>query len=147
MECIGRRSLILEVRNPQMVGEIYIETGSITHALVGELIGIKAFNQLLALNGGEFRMKPFKSPAQRTVEQPWEYMLMEAARCRDEETDLVNKNSAESETTITALVPDTSADTSDLPPATGTDYSQGDEDFVVVATYDGAWMPVEGSKN
>ncbi len=143
MECIGRRSLILEVRNQQMVGEIYIEIGSITHATVGELIGTKAFNKLLCLNGGEFRMKPFAPPPQRTVDQSWEFLLMEAARCRDEETDLVSKNLAESETKITALVPDSSNRSA----AITQDHSECEEDFVVVAEYDGGWTPVDGSKN
>lgn len=145
MECIGRRSLILEVRNPQMVGEIYIDTGSITHATVGELIGMKAFNLLLSLSGGEFRLKPFKSPGQRTVEQSWEYMLMEAARCRDEETDLLERNAAEIETTITSAAPVVLE--SEPPPATELDIGDPEDEFVVVATYDGEWSPVEGSRN
>lgn len=151
MECIGRRSLILEVRNQQTVGEIYIETGSITHATVGELIGIKAFNQLLSLSGGEFRLKPFKPPAQRTVEQPWEYMLMEAARCRDEETDLLERTAAEFETAIIAAAPDLpdqpSAPDADYPESEFESESESGDDFVVVATYDGQWNPVEGPRN
>ena len=143
MECIGRRSLILEVRNQQLVGEIYIDTGSITHAKVGELIGMKAFNQLLSLSGGEFRLKPFEAPAQRTVEQPWEYLLMEAARCCDEETDLLGRNQTESETTITAI-PTEPPDKS--PVAEISNGEPGDE-FVVVATYNGEWTPVDASKN
>jgi len=99
------------------------------------------------LSGGEFRLKPFKPPAQRTVEQPWEYMLMEAARCRDEETDLLERTAAEFETAIITAAPDLP----DQPPAADEDYlkseSESGDDFVVVATYDGQWNPVEGSKN
>ena len=36
MECIARHSSILEIRNEQMRGEIYIEAGAITHAAVGD---------------------------------------------------------------------------------------------------------------
>ena len=141
MECIGRRSLILEVRDQQMVGEIYIETGAIIHATVGELVGGEAFNRLLSLTGGEFRMKPFQSPAQRTVEQPWEYLVMEAARCRDEETDLRSRKATETETTIKPVAPD--------PPqeAVVDDGEPSEDEFVVVASYDGQWSPVEVSED
>ena len=138
MECIGRRSLILEIRNHQLLGHIYIETGAITHAVVGALVGNKAINRLLSLSGGEFRLKPFKPPPQRTVEQPWEYLLMEAARCCDEETVLVARNP--NEKPVEPSGPDP------LPAAESESGDPGDE-FVVVATYDGEWSPVGGSGN
>jgi CheY-like chemotaxis protein len=139
MECIGRRSLILEVRNQQMIGEVYIETGAITHATVGELVGVKAFNRLLCLAGGEFRLKPFQPPAQRTMAQSWEYLLMDAARCRDEETDLLGQKPDEAETRIQAVAPDP-------PAAAEADNGEAGEDFIVVATYDGQWSPVDAAK-
>jgi CheY-like chemotaxis protein len=132
MECIGRHSSILEVRNQQVRGQIYIETGAVVHAAVETLVGHDAFNRLLSLKGGEFQLKPFKSPPQRTVSERWESLLMEAARCDDEETALVAKKSVEAP-----------AKPSSPPPAE--DHSLGDE-IVVVATYDGKWNPVDGSK-
>lgn len=138
MECIGRRSLILEIRHQQLVGEIYIETGSITHVTLGDLSGVKAFNRLLALPGGEFRLKPFQTPAQQTVEHSWEYLIMEAARCRDEETELLTKNTNETPIKASALKP---------PPATEEMPACPDDEFVVVATYDGTWNHVEDSKD
>ncbi len=84
MECLGCHSSILEIRNQQMRGQIYIETGKIIHAAVGTLIGEKAFYRLLSLTGGEFQLKPFSAPPQHTVQGRWESLLMEAARVRDE---------------------------------------------------------------
>ncbi len=63
-----------------MRGQIYIEAGAITHAAVGALAGEKAFNRLLSLKGGEFHLKPFKAPPQRTLQGGWEVLLLEAAR-------------------------------------------------------------------
>ena len=141
MECIGRRSLILEVRNQQLRGEIYIETGVITHAAVGDLVGGKAFNRLLSLNGGEFRVKPFEPPRECTVDAPWEFLLMEAARCRDEGAASYQRDSTETEMTIKPVVEDrTPASSTPAPPDKA--YSEPDNEFVVVATYDGAWSPV-----
>jgi CheY-like chemotaxis protein len=138
MECIGRRSSILEVRNQQMLGEIYIETGVIIHATFGTFVGGKAFNQLLSLSRGEFRMKPFEKPPQRTVDAPWEFMLMEAARCRDEGTDLPDRHSADTETIVKPVPPKE-------PLVVEGEFAEAGDDFVVVATYDGEWNPVDGS--
>lgn len=143
MECIGRRSSILEIRNQQMLGEIYIETGAITHATVGNLVGDQAFNRLLSLTGGEFRLKPFKSPPQRTVEERWESLLMEAARRCDEETVLVAKDPTESTTKPSAPNPDLAAPN---PVSAEEGHAELGQDIVVVATYDGKWHPVDGGK-
>jgi CheY-like chemotaxis protein len=84
MECLGRNSSILEVHNQQMRGRIYIEDGSIIHANVGEQTGEPSLHKLLAMSGGSFQLLPFEKPPQRTIEGSWEFLLMEAARVRDE---------------------------------------------------------------
>ena len=94
VECNGRHSSILEIRNPEMRGQIYIEAGAVTHAAVGELTGELAFQRLLSLRGGEFELKPFKAPPQRTINIRWEFLLMDAARATDEETILIQKPAA-----------------------------------------------------
>jgi CheY-like chemotaxis protein len=146
MQCIGRRSLILEVRNHQVLGEIYIEVGSITHAAVGELDGPRAINHLLSLNGGEFRVKPFESPQKRTVDAPWEFLLMEAARCCDEDTALLRKEEVNHHTDKQPAAPDSDRQPAQ-PPAADRQFDQPDEEFVVVATYDGQWSRVQGQQN
>ena len=84
MECLGRNSSILDVHNDQMRGRIYIENGGIIHAAAGDTAGERALQQLLALAGGSFELLPFEPPPQRTIEGQWEFLLMEAARLRDE---------------------------------------------------------------
>ena len=121
MECVGGHSSILEIRNSQVRGQIYVEAGAITHAAVGPLTGKQAFYRLLSLKSGEFQVKTFQPPSQRTVQDRWELLLMDAARASDEETVLLTKPK---------------------PPAAPA--SPGDE-FVVVATYDGRWIPADGS--
>ena len=96
VECNGRHSSILEIRNPEMRGQIYIEAGSVTHAAVGELTGEPAFYRLLSLRGGDFQVKPFRPPPQRTIETRWEFLLMDAARATDEETVMIKKPAAPS---------------------------------------------------
>jgi CheY-like chemotaxis protein len=84
MLCLGRNSMVLDVRNQQLQGQIFVETGSIIHASAGNLTGEKAFYKLLSLNGGEFQLQSFKQPPARTVNGQWEFLLMEAARVHDE---------------------------------------------------------------
>jgi CheY-like chemotaxis protein len=84
MECLGRNSSVLEVHNEQVFGRIYIEDGSLIHATDGKLTGEAALQRLLALSGGSFEIVPFEQPPQRTLEGQWEFLLMEAARMRDE---------------------------------------------------------------
>ena len=84
MECLGRNSSILEIHNLQLRGQVYIEDGRIIHAQAGNTEGEAAFYKLLALATGEFQLQPFESPPKRTIEGQWEFLLMEAARVRDE---------------------------------------------------------------
>ena len=85
MECLSRNSSVLEIKARQVQGLIYIEAGQIVHAQVGERAGEEAFNYLMALSGGEFNLKPFAEPPQRTISAQWEFLIMEAARKRDED--------------------------------------------------------------
>ena len=84
MECLGRNSSVLEIHNESARGRIYVEDGSIIHATDGELKGEPALQRLLALSGGSFELVPFEQPPERTIEGQWEFLLMEAARMRDE---------------------------------------------------------------
>ena len=84
LECLGRNSSVLEIYNEHVFGRIYIEDGNIIHAAGGDLTGERALQQLLALPGGSFELVPFEPPPQNTISGPWEFLLMEAARVRDE---------------------------------------------------------------
>jgi len=84
MECLARSSSVMEVSNSEMQGNIYVRDGQIIHAEVGELAGEDAFNHLMSLSGGHFNLKPFVEPAAATISGSWEFLLMEAARKRDE---------------------------------------------------------------
>jgi CheY-like chemotaxis protein len=84
MECLGRNSVVLEVSNAQLDGRIYIEKGDIVHAEAGVFKGTDAFNRLLCLRGGDFNLRPFLEPKERTIEGSWEFLVMDAAQRRDE---------------------------------------------------------------
>jgi hypothetical protein len=140
MECIGRHSSILEIRNAQTRGQIYIETGMIIHAAAGTLTGEDAFYQLLKLTGGEFQVKSFKAPPQRTIQHGWEYLLMEAARAYDEETAFI------AATKPPVAKPPPPEQPKSPPLAADAGHTALGDDIVVVATYDGKWKPADGDK-
>jgi CheY-like chemotaxis protein len=83
LECLGRKSSVLEVFTGKVRGRVFICDGAIVHAESGALQGEVALYGLLALRGGEFNLLPFTEPPRRTVEGQWESLLTEAARLRD----------------------------------------------------------------
>src|SRR4051812_3534165 len=86
MECLSRSSALLEISTKSLRGYIFIHEGQIIHAEAGERTGEDGFNYLMSLAGGEFNFKPFHEPSERTISSPWEFLLMEVARKRDEAT-------------------------------------------------------------
>ena len=86
MECLGRKSSILEVSTGNRRGQIFISDGAIVHAECGQLQGEMALYGLLGLTGGEFKLQPYTEPPRRTISGQYEFLLMEAARLRDEST-------------------------------------------------------------
>ncbi len=84
LECLGSKSSILEVSAGGVSGRIFIRQGSIIHATAGQRKGEPAFNYLMAIDSGEFSLKPFEEPPEESIQGQWEMLIMEAARMRDE---------------------------------------------------------------
>lgn len=84
MECLAHNSSVLEVVSPSCTGRVFIEAGQLVHAEAGAKRGLEALEWLLGLKGGEFSLHPFTPPPERTLTERWEFLLMEAARRRDE---------------------------------------------------------------
>jgi CheY-like chemotaxis protein len=84
MECLARKSSILLISTGNRRGQIYVCDGEIIHAESGPLQGEMALYGLLGLSGGEFTLQPFAEPQRRSVSGNYEFLLMEAARLRDE---------------------------------------------------------------
>ena len=84
LECLNRNSSIIEVRTDEEFGRIFICDGQIIHSEIGRISGIGAFNQIMCLPGGQFQIKDFVPSETHTIEGGWEFLIMEAARLRDE---------------------------------------------------------------
>jgi CheY-like chemotaxis protein len=96
MECLARKSSILEISSHDSSGRIYILDGSIVHAEAAGEMGEPALFKLLGLGGGEFHVRPFAKPPKHTIDGQWENLLMEAARLRDEAQMVTDTAAAQS---------------------------------------------------
>ena len=88
MECLGRKSSVVEVQTANVAGEIFINNGAAIHAQFKNATGTQALFQMLSLKGGSFRINPFSAPPEVTISNSWESLLMEAAQMRDETTTI-----------------------------------------------------------
>ncbi|MDB6018968.1 MAG: Response regulator receiver protein [Pedosphaera sp.] len=96
MECLNRNSSILEIVAGKWTGRIYVKDGSLIHAEIGDRNGEAALNKILSLKVGDFTLKPFAEPSQQSIDGSWEFLLMEAARSRDEAAQSGADDSADS---------------------------------------------------
>jgi CheY-like chemotaxis protein len=87
MECLARHSVVLKVHAGGVQGMVYVKDGQIIHAQCGARVGEEAFNELMTLAGGEFDVQSFIEPLEQTITGSWEFLIMEAARRRDEARD------------------------------------------------------------
>ena len=90
IECLNRKDSILEVFTSGARGRIYICQGMIVHAECGDISGDVALFGLLGLHGGQFNFLVYQEPARRTITGDYEYLLLEAARLKDEGAILLN---------------------------------------------------------
>ncbi len=102
MECLARHSVVLHIRAESIDGRVFVKDGQIIHAQCAGRKGEEAFNQLLSLTGGEFDLLPFTEPPEQTISGSWEFLLMEAARQRDES----GEQEAESPSAAAMDIPD-----------------------------------------
>lgn len=79
------RKAVLRVRSSEgKEGRIYINEGTAWHAQCGEMEGVEAFYACMAFEGGTFATSPWEEPPCRTIETRGDFLLMDAARTKDE---------------------------------------------------------------
>jgi CheY-like chemotaxis protein len=100
LECLGRKSSVLEIKAANAEGRIYISDGAIIHAELGGILGEKALARLYGLKGGEFRLAPFTQPSRHTIDGHWEALLMEAAQLNDEQAGEAAPQASKDETGV-----------------------------------------------
>ncbi len=80
-----RRQAVVEVSNQcGEKGWLYIDRGDIRHAQCNDLQGEEALFHCLAFESGNFSTLPWHEPDSFSINQRGEYLLMEAAKRKDE---------------------------------------------------------------
>ena len=84
MCCLAGTSICVRVSQDQNQGNIYIQDGDIVHAECGNISGVKAFFTILGWPSGQFETLDASKIPSRTIKEPYQFLLMEAARMADE---------------------------------------------------------------
>lgn len=83
--CLGGGSRHLEVECALGTGQLFSDDGQVFHAEMGDFLGEDAFNEIFKCDSGRFQSAPLtRTDIARTINKPWEHLLMEAMRLRDE---------------------------------------------------------------
>ncbi|GIW21151.1 MAG: hypothetical protein KatS3mg068_0158 [Candidatus Sericytochromatia bacterium] len=86
MILLARKQKLISVTDPvtMQMGLLYLKGGDVIHAECGNLKGEEAFYTIMAMKSGIFSDMPWIDPPQRTINAPFNHLLMEAARIMDE---------------------------------------------------------------
>lgn len=85
MVCLSRTDLSIQVASSLGSGTIFVREGEIQHAQTELLHGEGAFFEILRWRDGQFEIGPAEDVRETTVHKPWEHLLLEAMRRRDED--------------------------------------------------------------
>lgn len=82
------KEVVLEVRSRNgLRGMLYMCNGAIRHAVCGDLEGEEAAYCCMNFPGGSFANLPWQEPARTTISKSGDFLLIEAARRRDDTGD------------------------------------------------------------
>ena len=91
LNCLGRLTSALLVKNEDEEGTIYFHEGNIVHAEIDKLEGEDAFHYLMSWKTGEFSVMRNKTSEKETIVKGWQSLLLESMRRVDETSDLVRE--------------------------------------------------------
>jgi hypothetical protein len=90
--CAANASGALSVRQGAASGTVWLEYGSVVHALTEGVVGVEAFHVMLRWKGGAFAFAD-GTPPERTIAMPADQLMRECARFLDREQALARGSS------------------------------------------------------
>jgi hypothetical protein len=75
-----RRAVLVLKRRTLEEGVIFFEAGKVVHATAGALQGVEAVYHLLGWTNGTFRLSDNVTIPQRTIDVPWNHILLEGMK-------------------------------------------------------------------
>jgi len=82
--CMTRTNQTIDVQWSEQRGKIFVQMGQVGHAAVLDLEGEEAFYEIFQWPEGCFDVSPSSGNEVNSIEKPWEFLLMEAMRIKDE---------------------------------------------------------------
>ena len=89
MECLARSRVVVLVTGEGGIGYLYFDQGNIVHAVTAEYVGEEAAFEILSWTNGSFQPCDRPWPEGGTIATSHEALILEAARRRDESSNLV----------------------------------------------------------
>jgi len=88
MVCLSRADLLVSIQSKdERHGTIYVRSGRLEHALTnGNLQGEQALFEMLRWDHGRFETIPYEGSGTVSINKPWEHLLIEGMRQRDEDS-------------------------------------------------------------
>jgi DNA-binding response OmpR family regulator len=84
MNCLGRVTTSLVITKDNHKGAIYFNDGEIVHAECDNVEGEEAFYTILGWQEGKFVSNIGAFPPRESISSPWEHLLMEGVKRKDE---------------------------------------------------------------
>jgi CheY-like chemotaxis protein len=84
LSCLSKMKTALTVSKEDQKGVIYFEDGEIRHAECDEYTGQEALFMILGWEGGDFNTMSGTEPKEKTIDAPWQELLIEAMKRKDE---------------------------------------------------------------
>jgi CheY-like chemotaxis protein len=86
LKCMSGATSALEFTGPRGgKARVFFEKGQVRHATAPGKEGIAAFNEIVSWKGGTISEVSGAEPAPRTIDQDWQFLLMEAVQKSDEQ--------------------------------------------------------------
>jgi len=86
MCCLSATSMMIQVKQNSRQGVIVISDGEIVHAVCEGRVGEAAFYDIVSWEGGDFRTLGQSSETIISIQKACQFLLIEAARLKDEKT-------------------------------------------------------------
>jgi two-component system, chemotaxis family, protein-glutamate methylesterase/glutaminase len=100
MCCLAGASLSVRVSQDHEHGTFYIQDGDLIHAACGSMTGVEAFFTIMGWQSGLFETLEAATVAKPTIKEPYQFLLMEAARRADDRAQIKLEHPAATERVV-----------------------------------------------
>lgn len=95
--CFSVETIAIKIHRDDFSGTVYMEDGEVVHAQSGSQSGEEAFYAIMALQGGRIETSQEEKAEEHTIEKDSQYLLMEAARLKDENSGMAEVEETDAE--------------------------------------------------